>query len=73
MTVAGGVLLILTGIAVLGFGLFLFYAWLPLFDALVGFDIGILIGRSLTGDVGTLAVVSGDRRRGLAGAASYFL
>ena len=73
MTFAGGVLLILTGIAVLGFGLFLFYAWLPLLYALVGFDIGILIGRSLTGDVGTLAVVLGIAGAVLLGAASYFL
>jgi hypothetical protein len=39
MTFAGGILLILTGIAVLAFGLFLFYAWLPLLYALLGLEL----------------------------------
>jgi hypothetical protein len=73
MSLAGAVLLILTGLAILSFGLFLFYAWLPLLYALVGFDIGLLLGRSLTGDVGTTAIVLGLAGAIALGAASYFL
>jgi hypothetical protein len=73
MSFAGAVLLILTGLAILSFGLFLFYAWLPLLYALVGFDIGLLLGRSLTGDVGTTAIVLGLAGAIALGAASYFL
>jgi hypothetical protein len=73
MTTAGGLLMILTGLAIMTFGLFLFYAWLPLLYALVGFDIGLLLGRSLTGDVGTLAVVLGIVGAVILGSASYFL
>lgn len=73
MSFAGAVLLILTGLAILSFGLFLFYAWLPLLYAFVGFDIGLLLGRSLTGDVGTTAIVLGLAGAIALGAASYFL
>jgi hypothetical protein len=73
MTTAGGLLMILTGLAILSFGLFLFYAWLPLLYALVGLDIGLLLGRSLTGDVGTLAVVLGIVGAVILGSAAYFL
>ena len=55
MSASIGLLTILTGLAIMGFGLFMFYAWLPVFYALVGFDVGILLGRALTGDVGTTA------------------
>src|SRR5688572_8586087 len=59
MSVAGSLLMIATGLALMAFGLFLFYAWLPFLYGLIGFDIGLLIGRSLTGDVGTLAIILG--------------
>ncbi len=73
MSLAGGVLLILSGLAIMTFGLFLFYAWLPLLYAVVGFDIGLLIGRALTGEVGALAVGLGVAGAVALGAASYFL
>jgi hypothetical protein len=38
------VLLILCGLAVMVFGLFLFYAWLPILYALFGWEIGLLLG-----------------------------
>jgi hypothetical protein len=59
MTILGGILSILAGLAIMAFGLLLFYAWLPVFYGLFGFDIGLLLGRSLTGDVGVLAIVLG--------------
>lgn len=34
----------------------MFYAWLPLFYGLFGFEIGLLLGRWLTGDVGVVAI-----------------
>lgn len=73
MTTAGSLLMILTGLTIATFGLFLFYAWLPLLYALVGFDIGLLLGRSLTGDVGTLAVALGLVCAVLLGSAAYYL
>ncbi len=73
MSIAGGSLLILFGLALMGFGLFLFYAWLPVLYALVGFDIGLLLGHSLTGEAGTLAIVLGVVFAIVLGAASYFL
>jgi hypothetical protein len=73
MSTAGALLMILTGLAIMTFGLFLFYAWLPLLYALVGFDIGLLLGRSLTGDVGTLAFILGIAGAVLLGSAAYFL
>ena len=73
MTTAGAVLMILTGLVIMSFGLFLFYAWLPLLYALVGFDIGLLLGRSITGDVGATAIVLGIAGAAILGAASYFL
>ena len=48
------VLLILGGLGIMGFGLFLFYAWLPLFYALFGFEIGVLLGEWLAGGVSAL-------------------
>ena len=56
---AFAILLVIGGLAIMAFGLLLFYAWLPLFYGLVGFDIGLLLGRSLTGDVGPTAIVLG--------------
>ena len=59
MSVLGAILLILAGLAIMAFGIFLFYAWLPLFYGLFGLEIGLLLGRSLTGDVGLLAIILG--------------
>ncbi|HET9396268.1 MAG TPA: hypothetical protein VFO36_09445, partial [Nitrospiraceae bacterium] len=52
-----GVLLILCGLGIMGFGLHLFYAWLPLFYGLFGFEIGLLLGKWLAGNVGWLAFI----------------
>ncbi len=73
MSLTFGLLMIATGLAIMAFGLFLFYAWLPLLYALIGFDIGLLLGRTLTGDVGTTAIVLGVAGAVILGAASYFL
>lgn len=54
-----GVLLILTGLAIMMFGLLLFYAWLPIFYALFGWEIGFLLGQWLTGSPGPTAIVLG--------------
>ncbi len=59
MSVVGALLLILAGLAILAFGIFLFYAWLPLLYGLFGLEIGLLLGRSLTGDAGLLAIILG--------------
>jgi hypothetical protein len=66
-------LLTLTGLSLMGFGLFLFYAWLPLLYALFGFDIGLLIGRTLSGDTGTIAIVLGIACAVVLAVSSYFL
>jgi hypothetical protein len=73
MSLAIGLLMILTGLAIMAFGLFMFYAWLPLLYALIGFDVGLLLGRTFTGDVGTMAIVLGIVGACVLGAASYFL
>ncbi|HSI11792.1 MAG TPA: hypothetical protein VK961_07095 [Chthoniobacter sp.] len=73
MSVLGAILMIVTGLAIMAFGLFLFYAWLPLLYGLVGLDIGLLIGRAMTGDVGTLAIVLGILGAVALALASYFL
>lgn len=73
MPFAGAALMIVTGLVIMSFGLFLFYAWLPLLYGLVGFDIGLLLGRSLTGDVGAFAIILGIAGAVVLGAASYFL
>ena len=58
---------------IMGFGIFLFYAWLPFFYGLFGLEIGLLLGKSLTGEMGLLAT----RRRHVGAvilfAASYSL
>jgi hypothetical protein len=54
-----GIVLVIGGLAIMAFGLLLFYAWMPVFYALFGFEIGLLLGRSLTGDVGPTASVIG--------------
>jgi hypothetical protein len=73
MSLAIGLLMILTGLAIMAFGLFMFYAWLPLLYALIGFDVGLLLGRAFTGDVGTAAIVLGIVGAFILGAASYIL
>jgi hypothetical protein len=50
-----GVLLVLCGLGIMGFGLFLFYAWLPILYGLFGLEIGLLLGQWLSGDLGPLA------------------
>lgn len=59
MSILGAVLSIAAGVMILGFGLLLFYAWLPVFYGLVGLDLGLLLGRSLTGDIGFFAIALG--------------
>jgi hypothetical protein len=73
MSLAIGLLMILTGLAIMAFGLFMFYPWLPLLYALIGFDVGILLGRTFTGDVGTTAIILGIAGAFILGAASYVL
>jgi hypothetical protein len=73
MSIAGGILMILSGLAIMSFGLFLFYALLPLLFGLVGFDIGLLLGRWLTGDVGVLAIILGIIVAAILAVASYAL
>ena len=68
-----GILMVGTGFAIMAFGLFLFYAWLPLFYGLFGLEIGLLVGKSLTGTVGATAIILGIAGAILFGAASYFL
>ena len=68
-----GILMIGTGFAIMAFGLFLFYAWLPLFYGLFGLEIGLLVGKSLTGTVGATAIILGIAVAIFFGAASYFL
>ncbi len=49
MIVLNGIALIFVGLAAMGFGLFLFYALLPLFYALFGVGVGYWFGSLLTG------------------------
>jgi len=53
------VLLILCGLGIMAFGLFLFYAWLPILYGLFGLEIGFLLGQWLSGELGPLAYVFG--------------
>jgi hypothetical protein len=55
------------------FGLFLFYAFLPLLFAFIGFDIGVLLGRWATGDIGLIAIVLGIIAAIILAFASYSL
>jgi hypothetical protein len=69
-----GVLLLLGGLGIMAFGLFIFYAWLPLFYALFGFEIGFLLGEWLAGgNVGTLALVIGIVGAVAVASATYYL
>jgi hypothetical protein len=68
-----GALLILGGLGILGYGLFIFYAWLPLLYAVLGFEIGLLLGKWLSGDVALLAIILGIVGAIAATSAAYFL
>ena len=65
-------LLILCGLGIMGFGLYLFYAWLPLFYGLVGLEIGLLLGKWVTGGIGPLAVMLGTTGGVLAASSAYY-
>src|SRR5262245_46298511 len=54
-----GVLMVLCGLGIMAFGLFLFYAWLPILYALIGLEIGLLLGQWLSGELGSLAYILG--------------
>ena len=73
MSVLGAILLILAGLAIMAFGIFLFYAWLPFLYGLFGFEIGLLLGRAITGDVGLLAIILGIVGAVILFGATYFL
>jgi hypothetical protein len=73
MLISFAILLILCGIGIMGFGLLMFYAWLPLLYGLFGLEIGLLLGRWLTGDVGVLAFTLGLAIAVAAAAAAYML
>jgi len=73
MSILAGILLIIVGLGVLGFGLFLFYGFLPLFYALAGLGIGLLLGEALTGNFGLIAIVLGILGAVILGGASYSL
>ena len=73
MSSAGAILLIVTGLAIMALGLLLFYAWLPFLYGFVGFDIGLLLGRWLTGDVGIIAIILGAIGAVVLAFASYSL
>ena len=73
MSVLGAILLILAGLAIMAFGIFLFYAWLPFLYGLFGLELGLLLGRSLTGDVGLVAIILGIVGAVILFGAAYFL
>lgn len=73
MPILAGILFVVTGLAFASFGLLLFYAFLPLLFAFIGFDIGILLGRWLTGGIGLIAIATGIVAAGILAAASYSL
>jgi hypothetical protein len=73
MLLSFALLLILCGLAIMGFGLLMFYAWLPLFYGLFGFEIGLLVGRWLMGDVGVVAITLGIAAAVGAAALTYLL
>ena len=73
MSLTYGLLLLMTGLAIMTFGLFMFYAWLPVIYGLIGFDIGLLLGRFLTGSTGTAPILIGIAFAVLLGMGSYAL
>jgi hypothetical protein len=67
-------LAIAVGIGIMGFGLFIFYAFLPLLYALWGFGLGTWIGSLFTGSTsGFLPVVLGIALGAVMGLAAYGL
>jgi hypothetical protein len=68
-----GVLLILCGLGIMAFGLFLFYAWLPILYGLFGLEIGLLLGQWLSGEVGPIAFILGIVGAIVLFCATYFL
>jgi hypothetical protein len=73
MSVLGAILLILAGLAIMAFGIFLFYAWLPFLYGLFGLEIGLILGRWLTGDIGLVAIILGIVGAAILFGAAYFL
>ena len=73
MPFSAGIVFIATGLGVMLFGLLLFYAFLPLLFAIIGFDIGVLLGRWLTGEFGVIAIALGIFAGGALALASYVL
>ncbi|MBN9263386.1 MAG: hypothetical protein J0I75_02260 [Hyphomicrobium sp.] len=73
MTITLAILLILCGLGIMGFGLLMFYAWLPLFYGLFGFELGILLGRWLMGEIGVVAITLGIALAVLAAGVAYYL
>src|SRR5262245_55761152 len=59
MSFSLGVLLILCGLGIMAYGLYLFYAWLPILYGIFGFEIGLLLGQWLCGNLVLLAYVLG--------------
>jgi hypothetical protein len=73
MSVLGAILLVLAGGAIMAFGIFLFYAWLPFFYGLFGLEIGLLLGQWLTGDIGLVGIILGIAGAVILFGAAYFL
>ena len=77
MFVLNGIALIFVGLGVMGFGLFLFYALLPLFYAFFGVGVGYWFGSLLTGappgDANLVKLLFAIGGAALFGGTSYFL
>jgi hypothetical protein len=73
MSSVGALLVIATGLAIMALGLFLFYAWLPFLYGFVGLDIGLLLGKWLTGEIGVVAIILGAIGAAVLAFASYTL
>ena len=77
MTIINGILLTLVGLGVMGFGLMLFYALLPLFYAFFGAGVGYWLGSFLTsappGDMSLIKLLFALGGAFLFGGAAYFL
>jgi len=73
MSFSLGVLFILCGLAIMAFGLFLFYAWLPILYGLFGLEIGLLLGQWLSGEAGLPAFILGIVGAVVLYCATYYL
>jgi hypothetical protein len=77
MIVINGIALIFVGLGVMGFGLFLFYALLPLFYAFFGVGVGYWFGSLLTGappgDANLIKLLFAIGGAVLFGGSAYFL